>query len=392
MTELDRVIRSAAVQGARSLGAAGQSLAEDVAQELWLMVMRKAGQIKPDEPIRPLLVGAAKRIVMAQARKLLPLDEKRDGDENKGMDAADVALSRLQLIATEHPRDHNKFTSGLLSSHDNETEAAITGAFGGVGVSTEHDPVVFFERKENISDMAAALDFLISRSDAQLDFAPESVKNGDVTQGTVMPMVFSGADIHKRANPGADDASVNPPSAAASEVPSQISRVARSVMRANKLPDVSTDLRYIRQILHVTQEEMAKRLGVSASVYCACEYGRSKAMAAKLLPLAKKLVAEQPDEDEESLIFAGKTVEEIVNYWRSLPEPGTMISLHDLQSYVHVNKSTLSRWLSGKEEPKPETLLRCDTMIRHHMKKIEEMDRRRESEDHNHPRHRRTSS
>lgn len=372
MDELDALVRRCARAGAQPLGPIGESLADDIAQEVWMVLVRRAADIDPQRPLKPLLVGVSRRVGLALARRLFPLAEKRDGAKDFGiggaaMDAAEIALS-TQEKETPWGAPESAARLSSINTVFSETVDPSHAHDGGSGLPMHvTNPLVALVRREQAQEVQGALDEVLRLSFAAGDVpATQRRRRSQSEQEPEVPATMTRTEPNSAivAYPAARPIE----SAAADEV----GRKARSALRATRLPDVSEDLRSLRSVLHVTQAEMAKRLGVSAEKYCSCEYGRSKTLAAKLLPLAKELVAKESRLDSEVEMFASMSIEQIIDRWRSMPKPGEKVSLHELQAYIGVNKSTLSRWLSGQEIPKSTTLVSCETRIK---ATLERMDR-----------------
>lgn len=97
---LNRSVRGCAVVGSRALGkSVGQSIFEEVCQELWIFLLSKLETLRPDAPLEPYLIAAAKLIAMATARKLFPLAEKSIDEDSGGEPGEDWVRSKMEFEA-----------------------------------------------------------------------------------------------------------------------------------------------------------------------------------------------------------------------------------------------------------------------------------------------------
>jgi transcriptional regulator with XRE-family HTH domain len=123
------------------------------------------------------------------------------------------------------------------------------------------------------------------------------------------------------------------------------------------------ELRDIRQSLHMSMMEMANRLGVLYVTYCSYEYGKVQNINPQVLEDARRMLAASSDGIRALQPFTDRTIQEIVADWaKRLGLRADSVS--ELAIKIGVDKSTVSRWLSGQIVPRPQQLLFYETRVK----------------------------
>jgi transcriptional regulator with XRE-family HTH domain len=309
------------------MGPIGDSLVDDVAQELWLLVHRKRDELRSDVPIRPFLLAAAERIVMAQARAMFPLEEKRDGNEDG--DELSVALAGGSVHSFSHAEQDESQSDGAVAS----------------------DLGIEIERVERKIDMERAMSAL-QEMGAFSNLGQPMEMNARQTSAT---------NPSKTDDPGM--------------ITVDLSRERDEAKDAlSKIGEPERKLRALRESLGWSQAYMAQRLGVSTTLYCSCEYGRSRKTTLALLPTAIHLErTEKEDASPEERDLLAMTPAQLIDHWKAMLGVDRDVSLTQLEKLLPLHKSTLSRWLAGIEKPRPETVLRCEQQLRLALVKTQQM-------------------
>ena len=137
------------------------------------------------------------------------------------------------------------------------------------------------------------------------------------------------------------------------------------------------ELRQIRKSLHLSMMEMANRLGVLYVTYCSYEYGKVQAINPKVLEDARQLLAESASSLNALKPFVDRPISEIFADWikRLNLKPD---NISQLAAELGVNKSTVSRWMSGEISPRPQQILFYERRVKAFEKLLdpEELQRR----------------
>ena len=121
-------------------------------------------------------------------------------------------------------------------------------------------------------------------------------------------------------------------------------------------------LRDIRKTLGVSMMEMASILNLQYVTYCSYEYGKVLHVSEGILNRAQELLVADRDRLKALEPFAGRTMQQIVKDWY-LRMDIPFGNITEFANQIGLNKSTVSRWLSGEIRPQPQQILRYEAIV-----------------------------
>jgi transcriptional regulator with XRE-family HTH domain/DNA-directed RNA polymerase specialized sigma24 family protein len=144
--------------------------------------------------------------------------------------------------------------------------------------------------------------------------------------------------------PGEDDMLKKKPKAAKT--------AAKSAAKPSTPGPEHRELRRIRMDNHLTQAEMAAKIGCKLPTYQAYEYGKTETVNPAVMEAARK-IKENKDFSYIAQLYKRKTMSQIARAWCDrLKIPTGNVSA--LARVVGVDKSTVSRWMKPMSEVEPD--------------------------------------
>ena len=166
---LNRSVRGCAVVGARALGkSVGHSIFEEVCQELWIFLLSKLDTLRPDAPLEPYLIAAAKLIAMSTARKLFPLAEKSIDEDSDGESGESWVRSKMEFEAGYNPGEADGGV-GLATETEGHAEWGLDAALGFPGEAATQGGDDTAENLNGATDHLRATPTSVADVEARID-------------------------------------------------------------------------------------------------------------------------------------------------------------------------------------------------------------------------------
>ena len=147
----------------------------------------------------------------------------------------------------------------------------------------------------------------------------------------------------------------------------EIGQTPRKPTSAPQRSAQSAELRHIRETRRFSHQRMATELMVNVATYQSYEYGRVRNIPPEVMDRARALL-EDADYSSAKEKFGGRSTQEIFEEWAR--RMGTNPAVSEMARMLGLDKSTISRWMSGQVNPTYYQLVLLE-------KTVEEQERRR---------------